>query len=140
MRGLHKYVVSDQSQKGRVKIILESSRLEFLAKFSVSRFALSDTEGIISWPGNREGISDLPFLRTISNSKTRRAKFLGSDRFFCFISINLFRSFKNHFDHQPVRTSLQMQKIYSVDTNERIGFCGVWQKQKQLKTTEMSEA
>ena len=43
----------------------ESSRLEFLEKFLANNFALSDAEGNTSGPLNREGIADLPLLRTL---------------------------------------------------------------------------
>ena len=58
--------------------IPESSRLEFLEVFSN-----------ISRPLNRGGISDLSFLGILLAicQKSWRAKFLGSDRLFCFISI-----------------------------------------------------
>ena len=42
------------------KEILESSRLEFLEKFSASNFTLSDTEDNTFRPLNRGGIADLP--------------------------------------------------------------------------------
>ena len=48
-----------------VKAIPESSRLEFLEKFSVNNFALSDAEDNTSGPLNRGGIADLPLLRTL---------------------------------------------------------------------------
>ena len=47
------------------KEIPESSRLEFLEKFSVNNFALSDAEDNTSGPLNRGGIADLPLLRTL---------------------------------------------------------------------------
>ena len=47
------------------KEIPESSRLEFLEKFSANNFALSDTEGNASGPLHRGGIADLPLLRTL---------------------------------------------------------------------------
>ena len=43
----------------------ESSRLEFLEKFSANNFALSDAEDNTSGPLNRGGIADLPLLRTL---------------------------------------------------------------------------
>ena len=43
----------------------ESSRLEFKEKFSKNNFALSDAEDNTSGPLNREGIADLPLLRTL---------------------------------------------------------------------------
>ena len=47
------------------KEIPESSRLEFKEKFSANNFALSDAEDKTSGPLNREGIADLPLLRTL---------------------------------------------------------------------------
>ena len=47
------------------KEIPESSRLEFLEKFSAKNFALSDAEDNTSELLNRGGIADLPLLRTI---------------------------------------------------------------------------
>ena len=47
------------------KGIPESSRLEFLEKFSANNFALSDAEDNTSRPFNRGGLADLPLLRTL---------------------------------------------------------------------------
>ena len=47
------------------KEIPESSRSEFLEKFSANNFALSDAEDNTSGPMNRGGIADLPLLRTV---------------------------------------------------------------------------
>ena len=43
----------------------ESSRLEFLGKFSSKNFALSDAEDSTSGSVNKGGIADLPLLRTL---------------------------------------------------------------------------
>ena len=43
----------------------ESSRLEFLEKFSANNFALSDGKDNTSRPLNRQGIADLLLLRTL---------------------------------------------------------------------------
>ena len=68
--------------------IPESSRLEFLEKFSANNFALSDAEDNTSGPLIRGGMTDLPLLNTLSNSpKVTRPKFLGSNGLFYFISI-----------------------------------------------------
>ena len=48
------------------KGIPESSRLEFLEKFSANNFSSSDVEHNTSSTLNRGGIADLPFLRTLS--------------------------------------------------------------------------
>ena len=47
------------------KEIPESSRLEFLEKFSGNNFALSDADDNTSAPLNRGSITDLPLLRTL---------------------------------------------------------------------------
>ena len=47
------------------KEIPESSRSEFLEKFSANNFALSDAEVNISDPLNRGGVADLSLLRTL---------------------------------------------------------------------------
>ena len=47
------------------KEIPESSRLEFIEKFSANNFVLSDAEDSTSRPLNRGGIADLPLLRTL---------------------------------------------------------------------------
>ena len=53
--------------KGKTgKEIPESSRLEFLEKFSANNFALSDAEGNTSRPLNTGGTADLTLLRTLS--------------------------------------------------------------------------
>ena len=45
--------------------IPESSRSEFLEKFSANNFALPDAEDNTSGPLNRGGIADLVLLRTL---------------------------------------------------------------------------
>ena len=57
------FQISSRRETG--KEIPESSRLEFLEKFSANNFALSDAEDNTSRPLNREGIVDLPLLRTL---------------------------------------------------------------------------
>ena len=80
------------------KELPESSRLEFLEKFSANNFTLSDAEDNTSGPLNRGGIADLPLLRTLLaiRQKSREPSFwevMDS----CFISICKFGSFKNPF-------------------------------------------
>ena len=57
------FQISSRSKLG--KEIPESSRLEFLERFSANNFALSDAEDNTSGPLNRGGIADLPLLRTL---------------------------------------------------------------------------
>ena len=47
------------------KEVPESSRLEFLEKFPLKKFALSYSQGNTSRPLNRGGIADLPLLRAL---------------------------------------------------------------------------
>ena len=63
------------------KEIPESSRLEFLEKFSANNFALSDAEDNTSRPLNRGSIADLPLLRTLLAilQKSQEPNFLGSN-------------------------------------------------------------
>ena len=59
------------------KELPESSRLEFLEKFSGNNFALLDAEDNTSCSLNRGGIADLPLLRTLSaiRQKSREPSF-----------------------------------------------------------------
>ena len=59
------------------KEIPESSRLEFLEKFSANNFAVSDAEDNTSGPLNRGGIADLYLLRTLLaiRQKSRQPSF-----------------------------------------------------------------
>ena len=54
-----------------------SSRLEFLEKFPANHYALSDAEDSTSGSLNREGIADLPLLRTLLaiRQKSRQSSF-----------------------------------------------------------------
>ena len=57
------FQISSRREKG--KEIPVSSRLKFLEMFLASNFALSDAEGNTSSMLNRDGIADLPLLRTL---------------------------------------------------------------------------
>ena len=43
-------------------------------------------------------------------------------------------------DYYLVWTLVQIQKIYSIDRNEKSHFFELWRQHKQLKTMKMSEA
>ena len=102
----------------------KSSRLEFFEKFLTNNFALSDAEDNTSDPLNRGGITDLPLLRTLSNlPKVPRAKFLGSDGVFCFISICKFGSFKNTFATITILSELTLDSE-DFDMNRKKDFYG----------------
>ena len=79
------------------KEIPESSRLEFLEKFLVSNFALSDAEENTSGPLNRYGRFTFVQNTIGKTPKVTRAKYLLNNKLFCFISICQFGSFKNSF-------------------------------------------
>ena len=76
------------------KEIPESSRLEFLEKFSANNFALSDAEDNTSRLLNRGGIADLPLFRTllVIRQKSREPSFW--EKIDAFVS--KCGSFKNH--------------------------------------------
>ena len=59
------------------KEIPESSRLEFIEKFSANNFASSDEEDNTFGPLNRGGIADLPLTRTLLtiHQKSREPSF-----------------------------------------------------------------
>ena len=66
-----------EGKTGKEIGISESSRLEFLEKFSANNFALSDAENNTSGLFNRGGIADLPLLRTLLaiHQKSREPSF-----------------------------------------------------------------
>ena len=72
-----------------VKEIPESSRLEFLEKFSASTFALSDVEDKTPRPLNAGGIADLPLLRTllVICQKSQEPRFWEVMVFFLLVSL-----------------------------------------------------
>ena len=70
------------------KEIPESSRLEFLEKFSANNFALSDAKDNTYRLLNRGGIADLPLLRTLLalRQKSREPSFLEVMDSFVFLA------------------------------------------------------
>ena len=90
------------------KEIPQSSRSEFLEKFSANNFALSDSEDNTSGPLNRGGIAHLPLLRTLLEirQKSREPIFV-EVKDSCFISICKFGSFKN-----PFATITSLSELY----------------------------
>ena len=101
------FQISSRRETG--KEIPESSRLEFLEKFSANNFALSDAEDNTSGPLNRGGIADLkPVLRTLLaiRQKSQESSFwelMDS----CFNSISKFGSFKN-----PLAMITSLSEVY----------------------------
>ena len=80
------------------KDIPESAVLDFLKKILVNNFIVSDAENNAFMPLSKGIIVHFTFVKnTIGSSlEVTRAKILGSDRFFCFIRISKFGSFKVH--------------------------------------------
>ena len=68
--------------------IPESSRFDFLEKFSANNFTLSDAEDNTSGPLNRGGIADLPLLRTLLaiRQKSREPSFWEVMDFFVLLA------------------------------------------------------
>ena len=66
-RGSYRKIMQFQtsSRREKIKEIPESSRFEFLEKFSTNNFALSHAEDNTSGSLNTGGIADLPLLRTL---------------------------------------------------------------------------
>ena len=62
-RHIMQFQISSKRKSGNE--IHESSRLEFLEKFSAKNFALSNTEDNVSGLLNRGGIADLPLLKAV---------------------------------------------------------------------------
>ena len=86
------------SKRKAGKEISEPLRLEFSEKISANKFSWTGTKDSISGPLNRGGIARLLLYRTLIAIPW---KFF-QPRFremadFCFITINPFDSFKNHF-------------------------------------------
>ena len=122
----------------------ESSGLEFLEKFSANSFALLDAEDNTSKLLNRGDIYiRFTFVEsTIGNlPKFPRAKFLGSDGLFCFISICKFGSFKNPFVTITSLSELyfRLKRFILLVKRKKSDFYELWQLHKQLKTLEMGE-
>ena len=125
------------------KEIPESSRFEFLEKFSGNNFALSDAEDNISGPLNSGGIADLLLFRTLLTirQKSREPSFW-EVILFCFISICKFGSFKNRFAMitSLSKPYLRIRRFFSLVQTKKSDFSELWQQHKQLKPVEMNEA
>ena len=80
------------------KEIPKSSRLDLLEKFLANNFALSDAEDNTSRLLNRQGIADLPLLRTLlAICQKSHEPCFWKVILFCFSSICRFGSFRNPF-------------------------------------------
>ena len=121
------------------KEISESSRLEFLEKFSANNFALSDAEDNTSGPLNRGGIADLPLLRTLLaiRQKSKEPSFwevMDSFVLLAYASLAASRTFLQRllaFLNFPLH-----EKIYFVGIDEKSDFYKLRQQHKQLETMD----
>ena len=125
------------------KEIPESSRLEFLKKFSANNFALSDAEDNTSGPLNRGSIEDIPSLRTLL---AIQQKFQGPNFWEVMDSFNLLAYVSLAASKTPLQQLLACLN-FPLDSEDL--FCWykkqndlfeLWKPDKQLKTMEMSEA
>ena len=119
-----------------VKEIPESSRLEFLGKFSANNFTLSDPEGC--WLLNGGGIADLPLLRPLLaiRQKSREPSFW--EILLAYASLAASRTLLQQ-SLACLNFTLDSE-VYSVGTNKKSDFYGLWQLHNHLKTMEISEA
>ena len=121
------------------KEISESLRLEFLEKFLVNNFALSDAEDTSSEALNTGGIADLPLSRKLLaiHQKYQEARFqemIDSFVLLAYASLAASRTFLQRllaFLNFPLH-----EKIYFVGTDEKSDFYELRQQHKQLKTMD----
>ena len=125
------------------KEIPESSRLEFLEKFSANNFALSDAEDNTSGPLNRGGIADLPLLRTLVaiRQKSQQPSLGEVMDFFVLLAYESLAASRALLQRllACLNFTLESEEL-SFGAKEKRGFHELWQQRKQLKTMEMSEA
>ena len=124
------------------KEIPESSRLEFLEKFSTSNFALSDAEDNTCGPLNRGGIADLPLLKTllVICQKSRGPSFWEVMDSFVLLAYASLATSKTLFQRLLACLNFILdQKVYPFGTNEKSDFYELWQQHKKLKTMEINE-
>ena len=136
------YVVSDEFQKGK-QAKRYPSHQEFLEKFLTNNFAFSEAEDNTSGPLNRGGIADLPLLKTLLaiRQKSREPNFWEVMDFFVLVAYASLAASRALLQRLlTFRNLIQIQKIYSIVTNEKNDFYKLWQQRKLLKTMEMSEA
>ena len=125
------------------KEIPESSRLEFLEKFSAHNFALSDAEDNTSEPMNRGGIADLPLLRTllVICQKSLEPSFWEVMNSFILLAYVSLPASKTLLQQLLVCMNFTLDsEDLSFWYKQKNDFYGLWQKHKQLKTIEVGEA
>ena len=122
------------------KEIPETSRLEFLEKFSANNFPLSDAEDNTSRPLNKGGIADLPMLRTLLaiRQMSRGPSFWEVMVLLAYASLTASTTLLQRL-LACLNFTLESEEL-SFGAKEKRGFHELWQQRKQLKTMEMSEA
>ena len=121
------------------KHIPESLRLEFLERFSANNFSLSDAGDNTSMLLNREGIADLPLLRTLSaiRQKSRELSFwevIDSFLLLAYASLaasrTLFAVITNlselYFRFRRFILSVQTKKVISINYGSSTSSCKPW--------------
>ena len=114
------------------KEIPESSRLEFLEKFSANNFALSDAEDNTSGLLNRGGIADLPLLRTLLAIRQKwweQSSWEGMDSF-------VFLAYASMADSRTLLQKLLACLNFTLES-EDLSF---WYKQKKWFLSTMATA
>ena len=110
-------------ERKSVKEISESSRLDFLEKFSANSFALTDAEDNTSGPLSRGGIADLPLLRTLlAISQKSKEPIFWKVMDSCFVSLCKFGSLRTLLQQLPACLN------FTLDSKDF--FC--WCKQKKV--------
>ena len=122
--------------------IPESSRLQFLEKFSANNFALIDAEDSNSKLLNEEGKADLPLLRTLLAicQKSREPSFwevMDSFALLVYASLAASRTLLQQL-LSCLNFTLESEDL-SFWYKQKSDFYELWQQHKQLKTMEMSE-
>ena len=125
------------------KEIPESSRLEFLEKFSANNFALSDADDNTLGPLDRGGIADLPLLRTLLAicQKSQEPSFwevMDSFILLAYASLAASRSLLERL-LACLNFILESEDL-SFWYKRKKDFYELWQQHKKLKTMEMNEA
>ena len=141
-RKLEKYYSFRLVLEGKTgKEISESSRLEFLEKFSANNFALSDAKDINSGPLNRGGIVDLPLFRTLLaiRQKSREPGFWKVKNSFALLAYASLAALRIHLQQLLACLNFISESDLFWYKRKNNDFYGLWQQHKQLKTIEMSE-
>ena len=135
------FQISSRRETG--KEIPESSRLEFLEKFSANNFALRDAEDNTSGLLNR---ADLPFMRILLaiHQKSREPNFWEVVDSFVLLAYANLASSRTLLPQLLVRLNFTLEaedlSFHLSFTNEESDFYELWQQHRKFKTIEMNDA